>query len=125
MLKLLLDEHLSPEIAEGLRRRVKTLTVHALAEWKSGRFLGESDVAILSEAASEKLTLVTYDLKTIPPLLKAWMEAGRDHGGVIFVDIRTIPSSDFGGLVRALQKLCQSAGKSDWTNEIYFLRRQG
>jgi hypothetical protein len=84
--------------------------------------LGQSDEAILREAAAEKLTLVTYDLKTIPPLLKAWMEAGRDHGGVIFVDNKTIPSSDFGGLIRALQKLWQAAGKSVWTNNVCFLR---
>ena len=123
MLKLLLDEHLSPDIAEGLRRKCRNLTVHGLAEWESGRFLGLPDEAILEEAASQKRTLVTYDLKTIPPLLKTWMEADHDHGGVIFVDTRTIPASDFGGLIRALQKLFQAAGKEDWTNRVCFLRR--
>jgi hypothetical protein len=122
MLRLLLDEHLSPDIAEGLRRKCKTLTVHGLAEWEGGRFLGLTDEAILQEAAAQKRTLVTYDLKTIPPLLKTWMEAGHDHGGVIFVDNKTIPSSDFGGLVRALQKLFRETAKQDWTNRVCFLR---
>ena len=123
MLKLLLDEHLSPEVAEGLHHKCKTLTVHGFAEWEGGRFLGLADEAILEEAAAQKLTLVTYDLKTIPPLLKTWMEAGHDHGGVIFVDNRTIPSSDCGGLIRALQQLSQDAAKWDWKNRVCFLRR--
>jgi hypothetical protein len=123
VLKLLLDEHLSPAIAEGLHRKSRMLPVYGLAEWQGGRFLGLSDEAILNEAAAQKLTLVTYDLKTIPPLLKAWAEAGRDHGGVIFVDNKTIPSSDFGGLIHALQELWLAAGKSDWTNQVCFLRR--
>jgi len=123
MLKLLLDEHLSPDIAEGLRRKCKNLAIHGLAEWEGGRFLGLSDDAILEEAAIQKLTLVTYDLKTIPPLLKTWIEAGHDHAGVIFVDNKTIPSSDRGGLIRALQKLNEDAGQGDWTNQVGFLRR--
>jgi hypothetical protein len=123
MLKLLLDEHLSPDIAEGLRRKSKTVSVCGRAEWESGRFLGLSDEAILEEAAAQKLTLVTYDLRTIPPLLKTWMEKGHDHGGVIFVDHKTIPSSDFGGLIRALQKLFQDTALQDWTNQVCFLRR--
>jgi len=123
MLKLLLDEHVSPDIAEGLRRRSKTIAVHGLAEWEGGRFLGLADDAILEEAAVQKLTLVTYDRKTIPPLLKIWAESGHAHGGMIFVDEKTIPPSDFGGLIRALQKLFHDAANWDWTNRVCFLRR--
>ncbi len=123
MLKLLLDEHLSPAIAGGLRRAGKSPVAHGLAEWENGRFLGMSDEAILEEAVAQKRTLVTYDLKTIPPLLKAWMEAGRNHGGVIFVDHKTIPASDFGALIRALHKLAQSTARDEWTNRVVFLRR--
>jgi hypothetical protein len=123
MLKLLLDEHVSPDVAEGLRRRSKAVAVHGLVEWEGGCFLGLPDEAILEEAAAQKLTLVTYDRKTIPPLLKMWAEAGHDHGGVIFVDEKTILPSDFGGLIRALQKLVHDSAKSDWTNRVCFLRR--
>jgi hypothetical protein len=123
MLKLLLDEHVSSEVAEGLRRRLKTVAVHGLAEWERGRLLGLADEVILEEAATKKWTLVTYDRRTIPPLLKIWAEAGCDHGGVIFVDEKTIPPSDFGGLIRALQKLFQDSAKWDWTNRVCFLRR--
>jgi len=40
MLKLLLDEHISPQVAKGLRRTQKPIVVHALAEWEEGNFLG-------------------------------------------------------------------------------------
>jgi len=123
MLNLLLDEHLSPDVAGGLRRHQKKISVHGLAEWEDGRFLGLADYLILTKAVAQKRTLVTYDRKTIPPLLKTWAETGRHHGGVIFVDEKTIPPSDFGGLVRALQKLCHESAEWNWTNRICFLRR--
>jgi Domain of unknown function (DUF5615) len=123
MLKLLLDEHVSPEVAEWFHKRHDERVVIALVGWEGGRFLGQSDELLLKEAAAQKLTLVTYDRKTIPPLLKMWAEAGRDHGGVIFVDDKTIPASNFGGLIRALQKLFQESAKWDWKNRICFLRR--
>ncbi len=62
------------------------------------------DSACLRQAARQGLTFVTYDRRTIPPLLKIWAEEERKHGGVIFVDEKTILPSDTGGLVRASRK---------------------
>lgn len=123
MLKLLLDEHVSPEVADGLRRRNRSLVVHCIAEWENGNFLGQEDSACLLEAARQRLTLVTYDRRTIPPLLKTWAEEQRKHGGVIFVDERTISPADIGGLVRALIQLFKETGRWHWTDRVYFLRR--
>ncbi|HEV7925412.1 MAG TPA: hypothetical protein VGR14_08660 [Verrucomicrobiae bacterium] len=123
MLRLLLDEHLSPDLGEGLCRANKSIVVHWLAEWEGGRGMGRADDFLLREAMAQGLTLVTYDRKTIPPLLKTWAEAGRDHGGIIFVDEKTIPSSDIGGLIRALQKIFKETARWNWTNRICFLRR--
>jgi hypothetical protein len=123
MLKLLLDEHISPDAANGLRRRNRAIEVRYLVEWENGRFLGQDDTACLREAAAQGLTLVTYDRRTIPPLLKTWAEAERAHGGVIFVDEKTISPADIGGLVWALTTLAREAGNWDWKNRIYFLRR--
>jgi hypothetical protein len=123
MLKLLLDEHISADVAEGLRCHHKNIHVICLAEWENGRFLGLADDLLLQEAIAQKLTLVTYDRRTIPPLLKAWAEAGHDQSGIIFVDERTIRPSDFGGLIPALQTLYHEADKWDWLNRVCFLRR--
>jgi hypothetical protein len=123
MLKLLLDEHISPAVADGLRRHRRRTEVHYLVEWENGRFLGQDDHACLQEAAAQGLTLVTYDRSTIPPLLKIWAEEDRTHGGVIFVDEKTISPPDIGGLVRALTRMAAETGNWTWRNRIYFLRR--
>ena len=122
MLKLLLDEHISAEVANGVRRRDRSLVVRSMVQWESGNFLGKEDFVCLLEAAKQGLTLVTYDRRTIPPLLKFWVEEERSHGGVIFVDEKTISPADIGGLVRALIALAGEAGDMDWTNQVYFLR---
>src|SRR5436305_7801304 len=123
MLRLLLDEHISPVVAGGLRRRHRDLAVVCMVEWGNGEFLGRPDSACLQQAAAQGLTLVTYDRRTIPPLLKAWAEEEREHGGVIFVDEKTISPSDTGGLVRALSNLSKKTANWEWTNRVCFLRR--
>jgi len=123
MLKLLLDEHISPAVAKGLRRRHPALSVLTLAEWEDGSFLGQEDSTCLKAAAAQKLTLVTYDRRTIPPLLKIWAEEGRSHGGVIFVDEKTLAPSNIGGLVGALSQLYHGTGRLVWTDRASFLRR--
>ncbi len=40
MVKLLLDEHISPAVAEGLGRRDRRLEVVCMADWEQGEFLG-------------------------------------------------------------------------------------
>ena len=122
MLKLLLDEHISPEVANGVQRRNRSLVIHSMVQWESGNFLGKDDSVCLLEAAEQRLTLVTYDRRTIPPLLKLWAEEERSHGGVIFIDEKTISPADIGGLVRALISLAGEAGTIDWTDQVYFLR---
>ena len=124
MLKLLLDEHISPDVANGLRRRNRAIEIRYMVEWEDGYFLGQEDSAYLREAATQGLTLVTYDRRTIPPLLKTWAEEERTHGGVVFVDEKTISPADIGGLVWALTRLARETGNWDWTNRIYFLGRR-
>ncbi len=123
MLKLLLDEHISSDVAYGLRPRNRKLEVRHMVEWKNGHFLGHEDSPCLREAAAQGLTLVTYDRRTIPPLLRARAEEVRAHGGVVFVDEKTISPADIGGLVWALTGLAKETWNWDWTNRIYFLRR--
>jgi hypothetical protein len=123
MLRILLDEHISPRVAAGIRLRDKKIIIRDMVEWENGSFLGQEDSTCLREALVQKLTLVTYDRRTIPPLLKNWAEEGRQHGGVIFVDEKTISQADIGGLIQSLGKLVKETRDLDWTDRIYFLRR--
>lgn len=123
MLRLLLDEHLSPKIAAGLRRRNEAIVVRSMREWEDGAFLGRADAECLLEAARQGLTLVTDDRRTIPVILKAWGDQGRSHGGVIFVDEKMLSPDDLGGLVRALAALIHQVGSLEWRDREAFLTR--
>jgi hypothetical protein len=102
MLSFLLDQHISPEVAEQVRAKRPEITVISLSECHGGAFLGVADPPILRAAEEDGLTLATYDRKTVPPVLVEWGIAGRSHRGVVFVDNLTIASNDFERLVRAL-----------------------
>lgn len=123
MLKLLLDEHISPSVARSLRRHSSGVVVHTILEWDQGVLLGQSDPLVLQAAARHKLTLVTYDRRTVPSLLKAWAEEGRSHAGVVFVDEKTIAPGNIGVLAQALTQLLRERGSWDWKNRVLFLRR--
>ena len=124
MLKLLRDEHISPVIAHQLRAKHRKLTALALLEWEAGQHLGLPDSELLRLAATQGLTLVTYDQRTITPLLKEWAESSVSHAGVIFVDERTIAPNDFGGLISALSSLWKVHGSQSWKDWVIYLRRQ-
>jgi hypothetical protein len=122
VLRLLLDEHISPAVALGLRRRQRDLVVCGLVEWDGGA-LGRDDEIILTDAGRQGFTFVTYDRRTIPPLLKSWAEQGRHHHGIIFIDEKTISPADIGAQVRALSELVRAAKHWDWLDRVCFLNR--
>ena len=66
MLALLLDEQISPVVAERIRAGNKSILVQSIHRWRSGTLCGTPDSHVLEAAAEERLTLVTFDLKTIP-----------------------------------------------------------
>lgn len=115
---LLLDSHISPRVAELLAKF--SIDAVALAHWQEGKLRAASDELVLHAALQAGRVLVTFDLRSIPPLLRDWAQSGRSHGGVILVDQRTLRPSDFGGLSRALVALCGD-NQADWTDRVVFL----
>lgn len=122
MLSLLLDEQISPQVVAALSVLGANVPVVSLYDWRAGALTGTDDALVLQGAAEDGLTLVTYDLKTIPPLLVEWGATDRSHGGVIFVDDRSIAPADFGGLARALLFCWEKQGEWDWTDRVVYLK---
>jgi integrase len=119
-------------LASLLHEHIGTRTTGFVFQSSRGTPLARSNVLrrslhkILQEMGSKKSGFHGFrryhDRRTIPPLLKVWAEEERTHGGVIFVDEKTISPADIGRLVRALISLAGEAGEMDWTNQVYFLR---
>jgi hypothetical protein len=120
-LSLLLDEHVSAAVATQVQRKGADVAILSIHEWRGGALVGKDDDPLLDAAAAEGLTLVTYDQKTIRPLLTERALLGRSHGGVIFVDDKTIAQSDIGSLVKAILALWEQSHSWDWTDRVLFL----
>jgi hypothetical protein len=43
MLSFLLDEHISPTVAEQISRKCPEILIFPLITWQEGRYLGDSD----------------------------------------------------------------------------------
>jgi len=102
MLRLLLDHHISPAVADAARKHSEHIAIQHVQQVGWHRL---PDPELLTQAHREGLTLVTYDLTTIPQYLREFAEREQPHGGVIFIDGHTIPSDDRGAIGRALAKL--------------------
>ncbi len=71
-------------------------------------------------AARERRVLVTFDVRTLPPLLRQWAETDLSHGGVILVSSRRFQPDDVRGLTRALRRLVQAEGDT-LEDQVLFL----
>jgi predicted nuclease of predicted toxin-antitoxin system len=122
VLSFLLDEQISPEIAQQIKNKRPDIPIFTIHLWQKGYYLGVSDEIILKAATEERLTLITYDQKTIPPILSEWGTANINHAGVIFIDYSSIPPNNFGKLVKAIIWLWDTQNKRDWQNRIVYLQ---
>ncbi|MFM7278848.1 MAG: hypothetical protein ACKO1I_14630 [Microcystis aeruginosa] len=51
MLSFLLDEHISPTVAEQISYKRPEISIFPLITWQKGRYLGDSDEIVLKAAA--------------------------------------------------------------------------
>ena len=123
MLAPLLDENISPAVSRQINARRPEILMQSIFDWRGGTLLTKPDPLVLQAAAEDGLTLVTYDLRTIRTLTADWAASGITHAGVIFVDERTIPSNNFGLLIRAIERLWDREQDLAWTNRTRFLER--
>jgi hypothetical protein len=101
-LKLLLDEHLSPEIARQLRERGHDV----IAVGERADLRGRSDRVHFASLPAEQRAIVTRDLPDFRPLLAEHMRRAGKTYGIVCVPGRFPLSRDgIGRLVRALDAL--------------------
>ncbi|MDJ0572206.1 MAG: DUF5615 family PIN-like protein [Pleurocapsa sp. MO_192.B19] len=122
MLSFLLDEQISPEIANQISAKRPDIPIFSIHTWQGGNYLGVPDETILKAASGEELTLITYDQQTIPPILIEWGQNNIQHSGVIFIDYRSIPPNNFGKLVKAIIWLWDNQHQANWRDRIIYLQ---
>jgi len=121
MLALLLDENLSDEIARQVTAKRPDIPIFSAHDWEGGRLRGVSDEAVLRAAADAGLTLVSYDVNSIPLLLVRLANEAFVHAGIVFVHNATIRSNDYGSLMRALIQLYDAQKEAEWKDRLFFL----
>ena len=121
-MRLLLDDHVKKATVGALQRRCPGLDVVHLAAWQAGAYRTAEDELILRACFEEGRSLVSYDQRTIPDLLRRWAAEERPHAGVIFGDSNTVPANDPGAVARALAALVQEFSSSEMINTVLYLR---
>lgn len=101
-MRLLLDEHYSPEIAATLRERDHDV----LATAEAG-LAGSGDEDLLAAAAAQSRALLTNNARHFVPLARRWAAEGRAHSGLLLTAEASMPRSDqsIGLYVAALEEL--------------------
>jgi hypothetical protein len=120
--KLLFDVHVAKATVAALRKIAPQIQAEHIASWRNGALLHADDEEILATCREERRLFVTYDMATIPDLLRCWMAEERSHAGVIFADENSVRPNSPGEVARALSALAQEIGHADTTNLIRFLR---
>lgn len=82
--------------------------------------LGRTDEELLATALIERRAIVTYNLRTFPPLLKRLAEIGTQRAGVVLVSVRTVPLGDVRLLASALARRAKD-NPQGLMNQVLFL----
>lgn len=109
-MKLLLDEHLSPVIAQALRERGHDVV--AIVERREWVQLSDDDVLELARA--EQRAVVTNNLRDFRPRAAALVTSGAGHHGMVYVPgsyRRT--NKDLGRIVDALATILDARPDPD------------
>jgi predicted nuclease of predicted toxin-antitoxin system len=110
-IKLLLDVHISPEVAAALRRRFVNLDVKSIHETD---WAALPDPVLLELLDEENRVLVTRDVNTVPLHCKNRIASGKTFAGVIYADSKKLRQTDQKGLIRRLVQVVENHGNEDF-----------
>lgn len=124
-MKILLDVHVAKAALGALRKAAPRVDAEHISQWRGGAFLRADDAEILAACHAEKRVMITYDMATIPDLLRRWMAENRPHSGVVFADENTVRPNAPREVALAIAALAKELGNTDTTNFVRYLRPAG
>ena len=110
-MRLLLDEHYSPRIAQQLRRRGHdVISVSERAD-----LIGATDSDLLRAAVAERCALVTENVADFVELSRQFIAREEEHYGLIFTSASRFPRSrsTVGMFVRELGRFLRARLEND------------
>lgn len=109
-MKLALDHHYSPLIAEGLRKRDHDVIAAVEAGWEA-----EEDDPLLALCADDHRALLTNNVADFVVIGRRWHTEGRSHRGLIFTSDASLPRTrdNIGRYVDAIDALMQDHPEID------------
>jgi len=114
MIKLYLDEDVTPVLARLLRERgydVVSAIDYGHLEWQ--------DEAHLEYAVQEERALFTYNIRDFARLHQRWRLEGREHYGIIVSS--QFSFRELGELLRRMLKLLATKKTEEINNQMLFL----
>jgi len=120
-LKLLIDEHYPPSIAEQLRERGHD----AVSVQEEADLRGMTDPDLFAEAQHRNSAVLTENVADYLLLDSEYRARHLAHWGLVLTSNRTFPrgkSTTVGALVRALDALLRS-GPEDRSSKVIWLQR--
>jgi len=123
-LRLLLDEHFPPEIAERLR---EDLGHDVVSVSGTLRLEGKADAFLLDHAAGERRAIVTQDIRDFAALHSRYLQQDRTHYGIVFAPSRRFSRNKrhIGEIVRALNIFMRSHPLEDTMKDaIHWLQSE-
>jgi hypothetical protein len=118
-MRLLVETHIHSAVTVQLA--AEGVDIVSLANWMEGDYRTKPDNTLLEVASKVERVLVTYDIHTIPPLVKEWADAGRRHAGVIFITGQAARINDVGAILCSLRDLLAEQGGDDWWDRVIYL----
>lgn len=118
-MRFLLDEHLSPAIAEQLKRRG-----HDVVSAAEAGLAGLDDAQVLSCAVRDRRVVVTSNIKDFRPLHAAYLTMSNVHYGIVMVPMGKYSQrrDQLGPLITALDQLLVKLPTDDALRDTeYFL----
>lgn len=121
-MKLLLDEHYLPSVAEQLRERGHD----AVAVQEEADLRGMADPDLFAEAQRRNSAVLTENATDYLILDAEYRGRHLEHWGLVLTSNRTFPrgkTTTVGALVKALDELLRKEGPEDPSSQVIWLQR--